>query len=152
MNTDQKMNTDQLIEKTIHDVFENMYFMFPERTRLSPDIFSFPISCYMAQTQLIKDSQSFDLYGDNNLVNKMAMNFLGEKRAFEHVELIDIFREATNVIIGNYLSAINKPLKVRFNIPSVSTKTILTCEKDQLYDIDQVYIIENYFFRIALTG
>jgi len=145
-------NTDQIIEKTIVQIFENMYFMFPQRTAYSPNRFAFPMKCYLAQTQFINDKHAFRLIAAENLVSKMAMNFLGEKRPFEYTELIDIFREAANVIVGNFISASHMPVDVRFDIPEVTPLAIAAYEADHSYEVDQMYVIENNFFRIALFG
>jgi hypothetical protein len=146
------MDCANTLEKTINEVFENMYFMFPEHIVNPSSHFTFPIQCYVAHSNFINEKGLLSIFGTENLVNQMAMNFLGEKRAFEHFELIDVFREAANVIVGNYITSANKPPKVSFEIPVVETTTILSTEKDCLYQIDRIYEIEKQLFRIALAG
>jgi len=142
----------QTLEKTTSDVFENMYFMFPEHVKNPDSHFSFPIQCYRAHSNFIKEKGSLSIFGTDRLVNQMAMNFLGEKRNFEHLELIDVFREAANVIVGNYITSANKPPEVSFEIPVVDTTLIISINKGDPYQIDRYYDIENQFFRIVLAG
>jgi hypothetical protein len=144
------MHTDTL-NQTVNEIFEKMYFMFPEQLSKPDSHFSLPINCYVARSSFVKEKGTTILYAENNLVNQMAENFLGEKRPFEHLELIDIMREAANVIVGNYITATNKPPEVSFEIPVVDTTTMISWDKDSLYYIDCIYDIENYFFRIALA-
>jgi len=146
------MSNEHIIEQTINEVFENMYFMFPEHIANPDSHFSLPIRCYVAHSSFIKENGALLFYGTDKLINQMAMNFLGEKRSFEHIELIDVFREAANVMTGNYITAINKPPEVSFEIPVVETTTINSWNKNSSYQIDRIYDIENYFFRIALAG
>jgi len=145
------MNKTNTLAQTVSQIFEDMYFMFPEQISDPDTQFSLPMHCYVAHTEFIKESGSLFFYAEDKLVNQMAMNFLGEKRSFERIELMDIFKESANVIAGNYITATNKPPKVNFKIPVVETITISSWDKDSTYDIDCVYNIENYFFRIALV-
>jgi chemotaxis protein CheY-P-specific phosphatase CheC len=146
------MRMTQIIEETINHIFENMYFMFPEQIPNPESHFSLPKHCYSGHTHFIKDQGALMLVAESNLVTQMAKNFLGEKRSFDHIELVDIFREATNVIAGNYITSTNKPPEVSFEIPVVQTTTINSWDKDRSYQIDMIYDIESNFFRIALAG
>jgi hypothetical protein len=145
------MNADML-NQTVNEIFETMYFMFPEQIKKPDSHFSLPVHCYVACTSFIKEKGATIIFAENNLVNQMAMNFLGEKRIFEDIELFDIMREATNVIVGNYITATNKPPEVSFEIPVVDKTTMISWDKDSTYYIDSIYDIEKYFFRIALAG
>ncbi|KPA13447.1 hypothetical protein MHK_006344 [Candidatus Magnetomorum sp. HK-1] len=154
MNKTEKKNQfkHQILEKTICDVFENMYFMFPELITHSFNQFSFPLACYNTEVSLVEDKTNFYLFGAQLLVRKMAINFLGEERFFEQDELIDVFKEATNVIVGNFISTSNVVPDIRFEIPDVKMKNLYLYDLDYSYDIDLMYVIENNFFRIAMTG
>jgi len=141
----------QAIQQTVNKIFEDMYFMFPEQIITPEDHFSLPMRCYIARTQFKKDKCALVIYAEDQLVNQMAMNFLGEKRAFENIELIDIFREAANVITGNYITASKKPPEVGFEIPVVDIITINSWDKVLSCHINRLYDIENHFFHITLV-
>jgi chemotaxis protein CheY-P-specific phosphatase CheC len=145
------MSQAGIVEQTVNKIFEDMYFMFPEHIMKPETHFSIPIQCYVAKTQLKREKSAIFIYAEDHLVNQMAMNFLGEKRNFGHIELLDIFKEAANVIAGNYLTASNKPPEVSFDIPVVNKTSIVSWDKDHSCQIDLIYDIEKYFFRIALV-
>jgi chemotaxis protein CheY-P-specific phosphatase CheC len=137
--------------QTVSQIFEDMYYMFPELISDPDTQFSLPMHCYVSHTEFIKENGSLFFYAEEKLLDQMAMNFLGENRSFERIELIDIFREAANVIAGNYITATNKPPKVSFKIPVVDTIIVTSWDNDSSFEIDCVYNIENYFFRIILV-
>jgi len=142
----------QILEKTINEVFEEMYFMFPELVTNSFNKFSFPLACFFSKVSLIEAKANFYLFGSQLLVKKMTTNFLGEKRIFEQDELSDVFREATNVIVGNFISYSDFTPDIRFEIPEVKIKNINLKDLNASYKIDLVYAIENDFFRIAMVS
>jgi hypothetical protein len=142
----------ETLNQTVNEIFETMYFMFPEQITKPDSHFSLPLQCYVSRTNFVKQKGTTIIFAENSLVNQMAMNFLGEKRSFEHIELIDIMREAANVIVGNYITATNKPPEVSFEIPVVDKTTMISWDKDSSYHIDSIYDIEKHFFRIALAG
>jgi len=147
VNTYQK-----ILEDTILNVFENMYYMFPEKQMNNDDHFSFPLSCFYTKVSFCTNQKKIILWGTKQLAAKMAKNFLGEDRAFSNAELIDIFKEAANVIIGNFISASDSAPDIRFQVPVISEKQIMQYDKDISNAVDLVYIIENEFFRIALAA
>jgi chemotaxis protein CheY-P-specific phosphatase CheC len=141
----------KILEDTILNVFEDMYYMFPEKIH-SYEQFSFPLAVFSTNVLFCENQKQFFLYADKRLVAKMAKNFLGEEKDFNLDELNDIFREASNVIVGNFISATNIAPDIRFQIPVITEARIDECDTDCSYDIDLFYIIENDFFRIALKG
>jgi len=146
------MSTTEIINQTINSIFEDMYFMFPEQIVNPESLFTLPMNTFVATTRFTKDEGGINLYAEDKLVSQMAMNFLGEKRTFEYIELIDIFKEAANVIVGNYITATNKPPEVGFEIPVVEPTRIISWNTDKSYVIDSIYDIEKFYFRITLTG
>ncbi|MBF0449158.1 MAG: chemotaxis protein CheX [Candidatus Magnetomorum sp.] len=149
---DDAQTKQKILENTLCNVFENMYYMFPERIIHSYDQFSFPLLCFYTQVPFCENQKRFYLYAAKLLVTKMAKNFLGEERSFEDDELIDIFREAANVIIGNFISASDAAPDVRFQVPVITEKMIKSCVSERSSDIDLIYAIESDFFKIELIG
>lgn len=113
----KKVDIQEAIQKVVLDVFENMYFMFPEVVTEDDPMPSIPKSCFKASVTLKNGSELFVLYAFEQLVADMAKNFLGTDKAIGETDLIDVFQEAANVIAGNFITRIGLNSSIAFNIP-----------------------------------
>ncbi|NVM56876.1 MAG: chemotaxis protein CheX [Desulfobacterales bacterium] len=105
------------IKETVLDVFVNMYFMFPEPIGEHEAVSWFPESCFRARVCLENRPEGLFLYGSEQLVAEMAENLLGPDRTIGEADLIDVFKEAANVLAGNLVSRLALGRDVAIGIP-----------------------------------
>ena len=92
------------LKEVVSDVFENMYFLFPEPLRQAEEIVSLPKSCFRASVKIQNRSEVLVLCASEQLVTTMAKNFLGTEKLVDETDLIDAFKEAANIISGNLVT------------------------------------------------
>ena len=103
-------------EAVLH-VFESMYFMFPEVITEDEPVPSFPASCFKARIALKNRSDILMLHGSEQLVMGMAKNLLGTEQPIAETDLIDVFKEAANVIAGDLVLKLSFDSSVAPDIP-----------------------------------
>ena len=136
------------IQKVVRNVFESMYYMFPETTEIQ-DRRRVPESCFRASVGAENSSLKVVLYGSEKLVKEMATALLGSDRPIEENECIDIFREATNLIGGNLVNAMDLDKSIGLGVPEVqfvNTVKELDTEPGAVFDID------GEFFKAAVLN
>jgi hypothetical protein len=136
------------IQKVVRNVFESMYYMFPE-TLEAQDQPPVPESCFRASVGIENSPLKVVLYGSEKLVKDMATALLGSERAIEEDECVDIFREAANLIGGNLVNAMDLDKSVGLGVPEVQlvdTVEELDTEPGTAFDID------GEFFKAAVLS
>jgi hypothetical protein len=105
------------VKKVVLDVFENMYFMFPEAIAEGDPAPSVPESCFKASVAVKNNSGVLTLYCSEQLVADMANNLLGADQPISEADLIDVFKEAANVIAGNLVTALALDSDILLDVP-----------------------------------
>lgn len=105
------------LKEVVLDVFENMYFMFPEVIAEDTPLPSFPESCFKTSVAVKNGSEVLMLYGSEQLVVDMAKNFLGADEPIAEDGLIDVFKEAANVIAGNLITRLALDSSIALDVP-----------------------------------
>ncbi|MFH1076862.1 MAG: chemotaxis protein CheX [Pseudomonadota bacterium] len=90
----------------ISDVFATMFFLFPELCEYDNEIPPMPETCYLASIPINDACWLFMLMGSAKLAENMAYNFMGQDQPPNDAEVIDVFKEAANVVAGNLLTRI----------------------------------------------
>jgi hypothetical protein len=105
------------IKKVVLDVFENMYFMFPEVITEDDPVPSLPEKCFRARVVVKNSSEAFMLYCSEQLVVGMAKNLLGRDHATAEADLVDVFKETANIIAGNLVTTLALDGSADFDVP-----------------------------------
>lgn len=105
------------LKEVVLYVFENMYFMFPEVIAEDIPLPSFPESCFKASVAVKNGSEVLMLCGSEQLVVDMAKNFLGVEEPIAEGGLIDVFKEAANVIAGNLITRLALNSSIALDVP-----------------------------------
>ena len=134
------------IQKVVRNVFESMYYMFPE-TLEAQDQPRVPESFFRAGVGIKNSPMQVVLYGSKKLVNEMATALLGSDRPIKEDECIDIFREATNLIGGNLVNAMNLDKSVGLGVPEVQ---LVDTVKEPDTGTGTVFDIDGEFFKAAV--
>jgi hypothetical protein len=142
-----KEHIQDAVKRVVGDVFQKMYFMFPEPLYEDDPVPSLPEPCFRAKVGIKNSPKVVMLYGSEQLVIGMARNLLGTDQAPEEGDLIDIFREAANVIAGNLIVTLTLERGVRLDIP-VAEKMQTCSELETLPGT--TFNVDNEFFKLAL--
>ena len=137
------------VKKVVCFVFENMYFMFPEAIGEDDPAPSLPESCFKATVGVKNSSGMFVFYGSEQLVMEMAKNLLETDRASNESDLIDIFREAANVIAGNLVTTLDLDASVAIDVPVVERLEI--CSEPETTP-GVVFNIDDEFFKMDVKN
>ncbi|MCK4389077.1 MAG: chemotaxis protein CheX [Desulfobacterales bacterium] len=113
----KRQDIQRATKEVVLDVFENMYFMFPEVIAEDDPEPSFPESCFKATVAVKNGSEMFVLYGSEKLVVDMAKNLLGTDRPVAEAELMDVFKESANIISGNLVTALDTEWSIELDVP-----------------------------------
>ena len=144
--TDEKLMG--VFQQVVRDVFEGMYFMFPEM--LEPeDRLPVPKSCFKARVGIKNSPLEVELYGSKKLVRDMAAAFLGTDQAFDDNDLVDIFKEATNLIGGNLVNTLELDKNVALEVPEV--EIVESAGELESYP-GTVFDVDGEFFKAAVKG
>jgi CheY-specific phosphatase CheX len=126
--------------------------MFPDRIDSPIDCFSFPIDCYCVHVGLKGSSEHFVIEGSKELVIAMATNFIGKDPPFENDELADVFKEAGNVIVGNFLTILDVDSSISIAVPIVDTTQVF-CATNTIPEREELlFRIESEFLRVTLLN
>ncbi|MBW2108264.1 MAG: chemotaxis protein CheX [Deltaproteobacteria bacterium] len=134
------MNTQDLqeaLERAVQDVFETMYFMFPEPIGSQDNMAYAPESCLEARVNLKNSPHVMVLQGSDKLAHDMAAGLLGTDRPIQPDELVDVFKEAANMIAGGLVTALNLDNRIQLDVPRV--KRLPSClipKTVTVFDID----------------
>ena len=108
---------DQAVKGAVSEVFESMYFMFPEWPNGETDRPQVPQSCFSARVGIKGGGELLVLYASSELVSNMAESFLGMSHGLEDADLADIFKEACNVVAGNIVTRLNLDTNIGLGTP-----------------------------------
>ena len=140
---------EEALPKVVRDVFEGMYFMFPQTVRQDNPGPPAPESCFKARICLKHTPIALDMFGSENLVATMASTLLGSDGALEETDLADTFKEAANVIAGNLVTMLKPDRQTGLDVPKaerLQTSSDLEKTSGILFDIDGEY------FKIAASS
>jgi len=143
-----KEHIQDAVKKVVGDVFQKMYFMFPEALGEDASAPSLPMSCFRAKVRMKNGPKVVTLYGSEQLVIGMARNLLGTDHAPKERDLIDIFKEAANVIAGNLIVSLTFDGSIRLDIPVA--ERMQNCSELETSP-GTVFNIDGQFFKLALT-
>ena len=132
----------EVIQQVVRNVFEGMYFMFPE-TMETEDNPSLPKSCFKASVGIKNSPLKVVMYGSEKLVKDMAAAFLGTDQPVDDNDLVDVFKEATNLIGGNLVNTLNLDKGVGLDVPEVEiveTSGDLVSEPGTFFDVDGEFL------------
>ena len=117
-----RMKTEKIIQtlrEVIFNVFETMFFLFPEVIEQKEDISDVPRDYFKALIHLNDNKWLLILRGSEKLAEAMTKNFLGHEGAVDETQIADVFREAVNVIAGNFLMKLGSRKRISLGIPEV---------------------------------
>ena len=108
---------ERAVKEVVLDVYENMYFMFPEVIGKDDPVPAFPESWFKARVAVKNSPVEFMLYSSERLVVDMAKNLLGTDQPLIEAELVDVFKESANVVAGGLVTSLALDTNVRVDIP-----------------------------------
>lgn len=137
------------VQRVVRDVFENMYYMFPEmlEAQHQPPV---PKSCFNASVEIKNSPFRVVLYGSEKLVQDMAAAVFGSDRPMKEDECVDIFREATNLVGGNLVNAMDLDKNLALGVPEVrlvDAAGVPEAEEGAVFDVDG-----EFFKAVVLRG
>ena len=136
------------VRGAVPDVFEKMYFMFPEPVLEEDPELSLPESCFKATVAVKNSSELLVLYGSEKLVMDMAGSFLGTDQEIQEADLIDVFKEAANVIAGNIVTSLSLEGSISLDVPVA--ERLRDCSEWQKAQ-GLVFNIDDAFFKVAVV-
>jgi hypothetical protein len=148
----QREEIQRAVKEAVLDVFENMYFMFPELIAEDDPGPSLTESCFKARIAVKNGSEVLVLYASEQLVADMAKNLLGAEQPTAETDLIDIFKETANVIAGNLITGLALDSSIAFDVP-VAEKLKPCLEPHTDSDAHEViFNIDEGFFKVAVVS
>jgi hypothetical protein len=96
-----------------------MFFLFPEVIENKEDISNMPRDYFKALIHLNDNKWLLILRGSEKLAEAMTKNFLGQEGSVDEPEIADVFREAVNVIAGNFLMKLGGRKRISLGVPEV---------------------------------
>ncbi|MBW1741186.1 MAG: chemotaxis protein CheX [Deltaproteobacteria bacterium] len=146
----KREDIQRAVKKVVLHVFEDMYFMFPEAISKDEPVLSFPESCFKARVALKNGSEVFMLYGSEQLVVDMAKNLLGIDQPIAETDLIDVFKEAANVIAGNLVTSLALDSSVALDVPAAERLQDCSELRKAPGAQEVVFKIDDEFLKIAV--
>jgi hypothetical protein len=137
------------IREVVFHVFENMYFMFPEAVDGIEPARSGPLACLKATVTVRNTPWVFSACASQALVADMAKNFLGTDQSISEVELVDVFKEAVNVMAGNLVTSLALDENVGLDVP-VAQKLRGCDELGRSAGV--VFSIDSEFLRVGVVN
>jgi len=138
----------EILERVVCELFEQMYFMFPEvgvHGRVpegSPDVF--------IEARVKIDSGELVVVCSEKLAQKMAGNMFEGGRPLSGDVLTDIVREAANIIAGNCINEMGLGGNLSADIPVFRVKAaphVYTVAGDPLF-----FDVEGEIMSVGLRG
>ena len=145
----KSQDIQRAVEEVVLNVFENMYFMFPEVIGEGDPVPSFPESCFKARVSIQNSSEILVLYGSEKPVVGMANNLLGTDQPIGEVDLVDVFKEAANVVAGNLLTTLALDDGVGYNVPVA--ERLDTCSELSTV-AGTIFNVDDEFFKVAVVS
>ncbi len=139
------------VKEVVLDVFEKMYFMFPEVIAEDDPVPSFPESCFKASVAVKNGSEVLMLYGSEQLVVDMAKNFLGVHEPIAEGDLIDIFKEAANVIAGNIITRLAIDSSIALDVPVAERMQASSEPPTAPRAQEAIFNIDDEFLKVAVV-
>jgi hypothetical protein len=96
-----------------------MYFMFPEVLSNDASEHPFAASHFRATVGVRNGSAVFAFSASDPLVRRMAKNILGVDHDPQESDLVDVFKEAANMIAGNLVTELAFDPSVSLEVPAV---------------------------------
>jgi hypothetical protein len=147
----KKEDIESAVREVVLDVFENMYFMFPEAVSEDEPLIAPADSYFKAEVALENGTGVFVFYGSDQLVANMAENLLGPEQTTAEGDLIDVFKEAANVIAGNLLTRLALAGSVALGIPEAERSQTWSelCTAPGVREL--IFNVDNEFFKAAVV-
>ena len=118
-----RMETEKILQtlrEVIFNIFETMFFLFPEEIeQKKEDISDMPRDYFKALIHLNDNKWLMILQGSEKLAEAMTKNFLGQEGTVDEAQIADVFREAVNVIAGNFLMKLGSRKRISLGVPEV---------------------------------
>lgn len=100
----QEADVEQALKKVVLDVFEQLYFMFPQEIPVNYAAF-FGRPCFTAHVALGEEGgMQLLIAGTEAMLLEMAKNMFGDTQTLSSQALEDVVREAANIIAGNLIN------------------------------------------------
>lgn len=121
MNVD--VDLEKILKKVVGDVFEQMYFMFPEEVDVSEAAGVQGKECLEARVGFKSGDMGLVISGAVPLVQEMAANMFGSENIPSYEDVVDVIREAANIIAGNVINEWGASESLTPDIPAVEKIT-----------------------------
>ncbi len=149
----EQEKTLQVLKEVIFSVFETMFFLFPEAVESEKDRPVNPDEYFRAFLYLNDNKWLLILRGSEKLADTMAKNFLGQEGPVDEAEVADVFREAVNVIAGNFLLKLDGGDRVSLGVPEVEKcRRFHREETVREFDGDLVFNLGGEFCEVSIKG
>ncbi len=107
----------EVLKKVVLDVFEQMYFMFPQEIGMEDASKMEGGEVFTASVGVKSGGLEFVIAGAESLCRGMAGNMFGEETELSQQDVEDVVREAANIIMGNLINERGFPGEVSPDIP-----------------------------------
>ena len=142
---------EEIIKLVVMNVFEQMYFMFPQEIGMEDALVCKGDETYIANVGLKNGGLEVTIAGADELCRKMAGNMFGDAKALSQQEVEDVVREAANIITGNLVNECSFPGEVSPEIP-VARKGIdlETCSNNS--ELNLFFNVEGHYLSVHIKG
>jgi len=131
------------LKNVIFEILEDMFFIFPEEE----NEIVFPPKLIEGNIAISgKEKIILHFFVTKTLARIMAANFMGEKKISDQ-EIIEVIKEFTNMVGGNYVSLIDLEGRMQLGLPQV--KETSKKELDKLTKVERCQI-EGEFFGFCM--
>ncbi|MBW2108608.1 MAG: chemotaxis protein CheX [Deltaproteobacteria bacterium] len=134
------MNTQDMqkaLDEAVQDVFETMFFMFPEP--LGKDDTAPWVSelIFLARVGLKNTPHAVVLHASETLAHHMAAAIIGTDRPIPEAEVLDVLKEAVNMVGGCLVTFLNLHKQVSLDVPQAERLDSSPLLKSAtVYDVD----------------
>ncbi len=143
----------QILKEVIFSVFDTMFFLFPEAVESEKDLPALPDDYFRAFLHLNDNKWLLILRGSEKLADTMAKNFLGQEGPVDESDVADVFREAANVIAGNFLLKLGGEDRVSIGVPEVEKcRRFHREETVRKFDGDLLFNLGGEFCEVSIKG
>jgi len=143
----------QVLKEVIFSVFDTMFFLFPEAVESEKDLPVLPDNYFRAFLHLNDNKWLLILRGSEKLADTMAKNFLGQEGPIDESEIADVFREAVNVIAGNFLLKLGDEDRMAIGVPEVEKcRRFHREETVREFDGGLLFNVDGEFCEVCIKG
>jgi hypothetical protein len=150
------METEEILQtlrEVIFKVFETMFFLFPEVIENQEDVTDMPRDYFKARIHLNDNKWLLILLGSEKLAEAMTKNFLGQEGSVDEFQVADVFREAVNVIAGNFLMKLGGKKRISLGIPEVEKcRRFSRDETKKNFFGGALFNVDNEFCEVLIKG